>query len=162
MSKKVIVIVIVFLVGSVLSFIFFQNSFNKNPPLVKTNAATKTSPQPNISLTTKEFSDPAGFKFSYPNSVSVTQKNTTDDTVYSFLKITSSSTSGNITIKAVSSDLLALDDMLTAKTGVTDVQFADLTAKQYAEKGAVVTLALDKGVLFTITVFSDGNVKFWD
>lgn len=128
----------------------------------KVNTSTNSSSQSVTSQTVKEYSDPAGFKFSYPDSASVSPKNTTDDNTYSSLEITSTSTAGKITIEAVSSDLLALDDMLASKTGVTNLKLADLTAKQYAEKGNLITLALDEGVLFTITTSSGGNVDYWN
>jgi len=162
MNRKVFIIITGILVVSItITFVLFRSSQQISKSLGKVNTSASSS-SPSISSTAiKEYSDPAGFKFSYPGSATVSQKNTTDSNVYSSLEITSSSTSGKITIEAVSSDLLTLKSLISTKTGVADIKFADLYAKQYTEKGNVITLALDQGVLFTITTSSGGNVNFW-
>lgn len=161
MNKKVFIIIGAIVVSAAISFFIFRSSQQISKSSGKINTSARSS-SPSISSTViKEYSDPAGFKFSYPGSVTVSSKNALDSNVYSSLEISSSSNSGKITIEAISSDLLTLKNLISSKTGVTDIKLADLDAKQYTEKGNVITLALDKGVLFTITSSSGGNVSFW-
>ncbi len=161
MNTKIIFISVGVLVAVAIGFFVYRTVQYDAKSSGKINTSTNSSSQSVSSQAVQEYSDPAGFKFSYPDSASVSPKNTTDDTTYSSLTVTSTSTAGKITIDAVSSDLLTLDDMLASKTGVTDLKLADLAAKQYTEKGNLITLALDEGVLFTITTSSGGNVDYW-
>lgn len=163
MNTKTVFIGLGVLVVLVLSIVIVQNKSYKPSPSVKINSlSTSQAPESATSQTTQEYSDPAGFKFNYPDTVTVSSKETTDENVYSSLVVASSKNQGKMTIDAVSSDLTTLDSLVKTKTVVTDVKLADLDAKQYAEKGNIVTLALDKGVLFTLTVSSGGNVTFWN
>lgn len=162
MNKKILFISVGAIAIVIVGIVLFRNSQYASKSLVKINTSTNSSPQSISSQTVQEYVDSAGFKFSYPESVSISPINTTDASVYSSLVATSSSTPGKITVEAVSSDLTTLDDMLKSKTDVTDVKLADLAAKRYTEKGNVITLALDKGVLFTFTASSGGNVSYWN
>ena len=162
MNTKIMFISIGIVIAVAIGFFVYRTVQYDAKSSGKVNTSTNSSPQSVSSQAVQEYSDPAGFKFSYPDSASVSPKNTTDDNTYSSLEITSTSTAGKITIDAVSSDLLTLDDMLVSKAGITNVKLADLTAKQYTEKGSLITLALDEGVLFTITTSSGGNVDYWN
>ncbi len=163
MNTKTIFIGLGVLIVLVVSIVIIQNKSYRPSPSVKINSLSASqAPESATSQTTQEYSDPAGFKFNYPDTVTVSSKDTSDINVYSSLVVASSKTPGKMTIDAVSSELVALDNMIKSKTFVTDVKLADLDAKQYAEKGNIVTLALDKGVLFTLTVSSGGNVNFWN
>ena len=163
MNTKTVFIGLGALIVIVLSIVIVQNKSYKPSPSVKINSlSTSQAPESAASQTTQEYSDPAGFKFNYPDTITVSQKETNDENVYSSLVVASSKTPGKMTINAVSSDLTVLDSLIKSKTAATDVKLADLDAKQYTEKGNIVTLALDKGVLFTLTVSSGGNVNFWN
>jgi len=163
MNTKTVFIGLGALIVIVLSIVIVQNKSYKPSPSVKINSlSTSQAPESAASQTTQEYSDPAGFKFNYPDTITVSQKETNDENVYSSLVVASSKTPGKMTINAVSSELLALDDLIKSKASVTDVKLADLDAKQYTEKGNTITLALDEGVLFTLTVSSGGNVNFWN
>ena len=163
MNTKIIFIGLGVLIVLVLTIVIIQNKSYKPSPSVKINSISASlAPESATSQTTQEYSDPAGFKFNYPDTVTVSPKETTDENVYSSLVVTSSKNQGKMTIDAVSSDLTTLDSLVKTKTVITDVKLADLDAKQYTEKGNIVTLALDKGVLFTLTVASGGNVNFWN
>ncbi|MFH0773513.1 MAG: hypothetical protein V1922_04345 [bacterium] len=162
MKTKLFIIIFAVVISGILAVVLSRRVFQKSQPSAKIDTSTTTSAQSISSQSVQEYIDPAGFKFSYPSSITVSSRDITDDAVYSSLEATSSSTLGKITIEAISSDLLTLDDMLSSKIGVVDVKLADLNAKQYTEKGAIITLALDKGALFTITVTSGGNVNYWN
>ncbi|MBI4973717.1 hypothetical protein HZC27_03855 [Candidatus Roizmanbacteria bacterium] len=163
MNSKTVFIGLGVLIVVVLSIVIVQNKSYKPAPAVKINSlSTSQAPESATSQTTQEYSDPAGFKFNYPDTVTVSPKDTTDENAYSSLVVASSKNQGKMTIDAVSSSLTALDSLVKSKSAVTDVKLADLDAKQFTEKGSIVTLALDKGVLFTLTVSSGGNVNFWN
>lgn len=163
MNTKTIFIGLGVLIVLVLTIVIIQNKSYKPSPSVKINSLSASlAPESATSQTTQEYSDPAGFKFNYPDTVNVASIDSTDANVYTSLAVTSSKNQGKMTIDAVSSDLTTLDSLVKSKATVTDVKLADLDAKQYAEKGSIVTLALDKGVLFTLTVSSGGNVTFWN
>src|SRR3989338_5898197 len=114
MNKKIIFIVISILIGVAGGVIIFQNSL-KSPSSVKVETAIKPTSQPRVLGTIKKYNDPAGFTFNYPDSVVVTPKKITDDTIYSFLEVSSATPPGKITIQAVASDLLILSDELKRK-----------------------------------------------
>ena len=160
--KGKIIIAAGFLLAVIAGFFIFRTIQHDSKSSVKVSSSPNTTAQSAKSTVIKEYTDPAGFKFSYPSSVSISQKNITNTKTYSSLEASSSSTLGSITIEAVASDSLTLDPILKSQTNVTDISLADLKAKQYKEKGKIITLALDKGVLFTITVSSGENVQFWD
>lgn len=163
MNTKAVFIGLGVLIVLVLSIVIVQNKNYKPSPSVKINSlSVSQSPESPTSQTTQEYADPAGFKFSYPDTITVSSKESTDVNVYSSLVVTSSKNQGTMKIEAVSSDLTALDSLVKSKAATTDVKLADLEAVQYAEKGNIITLALDKGVLFTLTVSSGGNVNFWN
>jgi len=160
-KNKLSITIGVLIVAVIISFLIFRSSQQISKSSGKINTSGNSSLKSITSSSFLEYNDPVGFSFNFPNSVVVSPKKTTDDNVYSSLNVTSSSTSGKITIEAVSSDLLTLKSLISTKTNVTDIKLADLDAKQYTEKGNVITLALDKGVLFTITSSSGENVNFW-
>lgn len=162
MNKKIIFVVTLFLVSAAVGFVFLQNSF-KSPSSLKVNTAIKPTSQSQVLGASQKYNDPAGFTFNYPDSITIMPKKIIDDTIYSSLEVNSATPPGKITIQAVASNLLSLDDEPPRKTKVAAVKFADLSAKQYTEKGNLITLALDKGVLFTITVTATApeNMSFW-
>ena len=159
MNKRIIIISIGAFVAIIIGVVISRSSSSspKSQSPVKNESSLKSAASENL----KEYTDPAGFSFSYPASVSISQKNTTNNSIYSSLEATSSSTLGKITLEAVSSDALSLKDLVKSKTGITNVKLADLDAQQYTEKGDIITLALDEGVLFTIIVSPENNTRFW-
>lgn len=154
-NSVVLILVGIILAGALIGYFRFRTE--------QYDAKTNISPSKKVTVLSviKEYNDPVGFKFSYPESASVAAKKITKDTVYASLEITSPSTKGNISIEAVSSTLQKLDTLVATKTGVANIKLADLAAKQYTEKDKIMTFALDKGVLFTITVTPEGNSEYW-
>lgn len=167
MSKKNILfglIVLSILVGSLI-FLKIRNQNFRNPI---------SSPQKNLSPTPKnaslkEYSDPSGFKFSIPKGLVVTDKKPTDQSIYSQLEVVPTTTSsGKITIAAITSNLKNVDDYfkinksLSKNLKVDKLKLADLDARQFVSEDKITTVALDKGVLFTIISDLKDDKEFWD
>src|SRR3989338_1046987 len=107
MNTKTVFIGLGALIVIVLSIVIVQNKSYKPSPSVKINSlSTSQSPESATSKTTQEYSDPAGFKFNYPDSVTVSPKDTIYDSSYSSLIVASSKNQGKMTIDAVSSELI--------------------------------------------------------
>jgi hypothetical protein len=162
MNTKTVFIGLGVLIILVLAIVMAQNKSYSPAPSVKINSLSASQePESSASRTTQEYSDPAGFKFSYPDTVVVSPEKLIRANGYASLTVTSPKNKGKLTIEAVSSDLTTLDNLIRSKVDIREMKLADLEAKQYVEKNSIVTLALDKGVLFTLTVSSGDDADFW-
>lgn len=171
MSKKVVIGLII---GLIIVVIFAAVTLPKKKktqesvfPITESGqevAPTKTL----VSFKTKEYIDPSGFKFNYPETLTVSPKNINDDITYSDLKITSNKLSGEISIKATASKLQSISDWLKENKFhannaiIKDIKLADLQAKAVKKDNKIFIVALDQyQTLFIIEVNSKGDEKFW-
>lgn len=111
----------------------------------------------------KEYKDPSGFEFKHPDSAGVAVIPSENQSVFSSLKLTSEKYHGNILIEVVSSDLKSVDDWLNKNkiNSSSKIKLADLDARQFKQNAKVVTVAVDIGTLFIITVDQQKNKEFW-
>ncbi|MBI2051304.1 hypothetical protein HYT33_00925 [Candidatus Roizmanbacteria bacterium] len=165
MSKKAVVAIIA--VGLFVGFVIFYNVAVK-----KSNTDSKTGEElaeetvtPSKKL--KSFLDPSGFKFSYPENVEISTKDVKDQTVYSQLEIVSADVDGSVEIEVKNSALKKIDGWFQAnKVTVADkdikkLKLGGVEARQFATGGKLLTIMLDQGVLFTITVDPQEEKSFW-
>lgn len=142
-----------------IALVFFLFSQKKSvSPIVSNDLKSNETVVPSPAAGSKSYTDPAGFKFNYPKDLDVAAKKMTDDSVYSDLEIKSKDSTGGATIKAVDSNLIKIDDYFKDKKissfsgGISKLKLADIDARQYQVNSQIITVALDQGVLFTITV----------
>ena len=141
MNTKIIFIGLGVLIVLVLTIVIIQNKSYKPSPSVKINSISASlAPESATSQTTQEYSDPAGFKFNYPDTVTVSPKETTDENVYSSLVVTSSKNQGKMTIDAVSSDLTTLDSLVKTKQSSQTSNLRTLMLNNTRKKGILSPL----------------------
>jgi len=151
---------------ALIFFLFLQKKTVS--PTVSDNLNSGETVVPSLTVGSKSYTDPAGFKFSYPEDLTVTEKKTTDQSVYSQLEIKSVDKVGGISLKAVDSNLAKIDDYFKDKKissffgEITKLKLADIDARQYQINSQIITVALDQGVLFTITTDLPAEKKdYW-
>jgi len=156
--------------GTLLAIIVLFLSLSKSPknqiysPIPQSLKTGATS-APKQKL--KEYKDPAGFKFSYPESLKLINKQTNNQNIYSLLELTSPKNQGKIEIKVEDTKLTKIDDWFsnnqesTKPADVKKIKLADIEGRQFSEKGKFLTIALDQGALFTFTVTPDKDKNFW-
>ncbi|QQG44062.1 MAG: hypothetical protein HYW86_04325 [Candidatus Roizmanbacteria bacterium] len=165
MNKKTAIVIIGGIIVAVLVILALsKNSKQKTESSVLKNELTSEEIAP--SAQTKEYIDPAGFKFSYPSDLSVEKKDTDNKDSYSFLSLTSEQYSGTLSLNAVATEAAVLDDLMKnnkelQNNNIKKIKVADLNALQYELGNKIITLALDKGVLFTITSVFPEQKKYW-
>jgi len=161
--KKILVIILILATVGILGYVVYSSKKKEsagkiNTPVVETIVTSPSTSQVDL----KKYMDEVGFSFFYMKEVEVKPLVISDNTVYSMLELTSKNNPGKVTIIAKTSFLKTVDDWF--KSDVKDIKklkLADLEARQIEQEGKIVTVALDQGVLFEITVDYKENKNFW-
>lgn len=103
--------------------------------------------------TLKEYSDPSGFSFNYPDNLSLTKNE--DDTAYADLTLTSNDVSGNLTLKITDSKYKSLDEWVAKEKQASveepkEVKLGSLKAYEIKTADTRILGAYDQGIFFTI------------
>lgn len=171
MNKKVYIglgiLIFALSISSIL--IIFSSSNSKNEKTVSpiSEKKTETLSKPILSEKTKDYIDSSGFKFSYPIELKMKQKENLDNNTFSQLELTSSNTSGSLSIEVITSNFKTVNDWIknnkkiSSNTVVKKVKLADLEANQFSLDNQLNTVAIDQGVLFKITTSVKENADFW-
>lgn len=118
--------------------------------------------------TLKEYQDASGFKFTYPEDLTLVEEKITDEITYADLKLTSKEASGSLSLRVVDSKLKSLDEWFkenketTSSAEVQEINLADIKAKEIKKEDKIFTLALDQGALFTIELNPAKEKGFWE
>lgn len=150
-----------------LIVLFSTSSGGKKETVKFKEGNTQTAPAENqMSSQTKEFKDPSGFNFSYPDNLTLEKKDAVNSQTYSFLELTSSDDSGKVTIDVSGTEIASLNEALKqnkapATAQVKTLKLGDMDARQYEAQNQIVTLAIDTGVLFTIKTDLGSQKNFW-
>lgn len=153
MNKKIILALCIItglaIAGILISKATGQKASLTNPLVSQSKPLEKILP----SNTFLEYSDPSGFKFSYPDNLSITNKNIEDNSTYADLQLFSKEVSGSISLKITDSKFSSLDDWLKAsKISKTpkEVKLGNLKAQEIQLNDRLILGALDQGILFNI------------
>lgn len=108
------------------------------------------------SETSIEYTDPAGFTFSYPDNLSIT-KNEVDDNTYADIQLSSNQVNGSLNLKISDTKLTSIDEWVkmnqnAAQEAPKEVKLGNLKALEVKLKDRLLMGALDQGVLFTIEI----------
>ncbi len=125
----------------------------KNPLISPLNDQKETTAKIQPSQTFKEYSDPSGFSFSYPDNLSLENKEIEDDSVYADIQLFSTGVSGSLNLKISDSKLKSIEEWVKSNSfGETpkEVKLGSLKAFELRLKDRLLLGALDQGVLFTI------------
>lgn len=163
MNKKplfIFLIITTLIIGFII-FIRYKNTKIVSPVNQKELNVAKENPVIN-----KEFIDPAGFKFSYPNNIKVEKDELENDDLYSSLSLTSDETTGSIKLTAESSNLTKIEDWFNNSEidlkKAKKIKFADLNAYEFEQDRKKTLVALDQRVLFTITNAPTSDENYWN
>ena len=167
MQKKALigsVAIVLFVIAAGGSYFFFgigkESSTNQT-------VNTAVSPTPFVpSTTTADYTDEAGFVFSYPDDVTVEKKESKDTTIYSSLQLTSKKTPGNIAVNIVETKQKTLDawfkEQSLASSSAKAITLAGIKGMELQTPTGLVTAALDQGIVFVITVTAkDTELSYW-
>ncbi len=151
---------IVAVIGILIALSIFVLVKNSNTIRKSVSPISEKKPIPSPTPTDKNlltFTDPSGFEFHYPKELSVKKKDLLNARLYSSLELSSTGSAETITIQGEESSLNTIDDWFkgTNKTSVfgeiKKIKLADLDARQFQANNSKTTIALDQGVLFTLT-----------
>ena len=103
------------------------------------------------SETLKEYSDPSGFTLSYPDNLSLTKNDITDESTYADIQLNSKDISGSLNLKITDSKFATLDDWLKLNKGTSkEVQLGSLKGMEIITADRLLLGVLDKNIFFTI------------
>lgn len=153
MNKKLILIILL-LLGCIATGVLVVGLIPKKSSLQSSPIQMKKPNSP--SITFKEYIDPSGFSFSYPDDISLEKNETEEPNTYSDIQLFSKDVSGSLSLKVTDSKLTSLDDWLKSNgasmEGSKEVKLGDLKALQYKTADRVYIGALDQGILFAIEI----------
>ncbi|OGE31143.1 hypothetical protein A3C59_04015 [Candidatus Daviesbacteria bacterium RIFCSPHIGHO2_02_FULL_36_13] len=153
MNKKLIGLLLVFILGSVAVWMVF---FNKSGPSITNPLTTITEKKNEPSGTFIEYSHPSGFSFNYPDNLSL-EKQEVDETTYADLALYSKEVSGSISLKITDSKLKSINEWVKLNEKATvgevkDVNLGNLQAKEITTADRLLLGSLDQGIFFTIEI----------
>lgn len=116
-----------------------------------------------LAETTKEFTDAVGFKFSYPENLTLAKND--NEKAYSSLTITSEDFDGNTSVLALDATTKTIDEyvkQLKEALNIKKVEVAGMDARQFTENNKLITAGIDNGVLFTFTTDITSHKGVWE
>lgn len=144
------------MIVAVAAFLFILSQKKTNPEVLSSND-TQNADDAHKEPQVKEYTDPAGFSFSYPDSLTL-EKQEADETTYSSIELTSDPGEKPIAILVKDSEVPSLASWLSKNVLPADVsksktlKLGDLEARQTVTTDGLTSVALDQNVLFTITL----------
>lgn len=146
-----IILGIAIIITGLLTYNFYRNNSAPDQKLNSPEIVKKAEP----SETVIDYSDPAGFSFSYPDNISIAKAEAEDSETYTDLQLFSKDVSGSITLKITDSKFTSVDGWLTEnKISESNIKTAKklgtLEATEVRTGDRLMLAALDQGVLFTV------------
>lgn len=161
MAKKVLVFLIL-ITAVIIGYVIYSSKSKQLlfSPLVNEKPKKQTTQE--VKPIDKKYTDEAGFSFSYPEENEISKNEVNDEITYSSLEIINKNETGKTNILVTSSNLTSIDGYFTQeKKSVKKLKMGEMQAGQFEDKEKIVTVALDQGALFTITVDYENNKSYW-
>lgn len=145
MKKKIILAVLI--IGVVATGLVVLNPVKKSSLTIPhLQEAKRNLP----SETFIDYTDPAGFTFSYPDNLSII-KNDTDASTYADLQLSSKDVSGSLNLKITDSEFATINDWLKLyKSEPVEKKLGNLQAMEVKTPDRLYLGALDQEIFFTI------------
>ena len=164
MNRKIILVLCLVLAVMVVGIVAL-NSNSKKPSSSDPLTVSLKAPKELIpSETFKEYTDPVGFSFNYPDNLSIVKNEIEDTTTYASLQLTSKEVSGSLNLKIADSKLTSLDEWLklnkVSGQSSKEVKLGTMEALEVKLNDRLLLGALDQGILFTIEMPLIEE-KFW-
>lgn len=124
-----------------------------NEPLTTPQSNQQETDEPSETLI--EYTDPAGFSFSYPDNLSLINYEIEDLNTYADIKLFANGINGSLSLKISDSKSTSLDDWFKLNKNAIiepekEVKLGNLKALELKLSDRLLLGALDQGVLFTI------------
>lgn len=172
MKLKILIfltVVTIFIVGYFAFFAVNKSGKLQSPVSDKSGNNLKNSKKESENIVTgktKEYIDPSGFKFSYPQNLKLAIVDKQDPAYYSSLNLKSQSDKGGITVDITTTKYKTLDEWVKQNKEIAsnsrDLKLADLKAKEITSTGKRMVIAVDLETLITITAsYGSEDQKEW-
>ncbi len=151
--KKRNILILVFVLGLIfIGFLVFN--FTKQKTSAPFNQIQQKVEKIEPSKTLKEYQDPSGFTFSYPDNLSVTNNEISDNNTYADIQLYAKGVNGSLSLKITDSKYKTIDDWLKLNEGVSEkeVKLGNLKAMEVQTTDRLLLGALDNGIFFEIEV----------
>lgn len=170
MNRKTLILVVVAicLVGGLVAFFILNPKGSTKQALSEPETQKEVVP----SKTYIDYADPAGFSFSYPDNISLTNRaaenddSSADPEAYADLQLFSKDKSGSINLRIADTKLKTIEDwkkqnQIPADITPTEKKLGSLTAQEFKTKDRVMLASIDQGILFTVDmpIIEEG---FWN
>lgn len=165
MNKKLLFVLLAVLVSAVFAGAFIAVQRSQTPINTAPRADSITLPTPitkrneeNKNTALKEYSDPSGFRFLYPSTVTMNVEQSEDPDSYASIKLKAEPDGGYISLKIIASTFSRLDEWLKANSiskaspGLRKISLADLDAYQTTIGTQKITGAIDTGIALTFVL----------
>lgn len=156
-KKKIIllgiVVLLIILVILAVRALFFKKQENSPQSPLSIKSITKQKVEP--STTYIEYTDPTGFKFNYPDNLSLSKQEIEDSSIYASLVLNANGVNGSLNLEIADSKYKSLDEWIKAKAisqTPKEVKLGNLKALEVKTSDRLLLAALDQGVLFTIEI----------
>lgn len=116
------------------------------------------------SETLKEYSDPSGFSFNYPDNLDLLNNEATDSATYADVNLSVKNKEGTLHLKIADSKYKTIKDWAASDKGATleatnSSKLGDLTAMELKSADKLILGAIDQGILFTVEIPNKDD--FW-
>lgn len=142
-------VVCLIVIGLALVYIRPNNTLSK-PQSSMGKLAKEIKP----SETYIEYADPSGFKFIYPDNLSISKAEIEDSNTYADIQLFSKDVNGSLSLRITDTKLTSLDGWLKANkiasSSPVERKLGNLKALEVKTTDRLFLGALDQGVLFTI------------
>lgn len=117
------------------------------------------------SSTAITYEDPNGFKFDYPDNISLSKAEIEDTTVYTDLSLYSKDINGSISLNISDTKHKKIDDWILENKLIStepskEVMLGNMKATEIKTSDHLYLAAIDQGILFTISM-PNLEEKFW-
>ena len=151
MKQKTWFLVILVIVLSVAGLGYFFAAPKDQPIPLSPEAAKAAKP----SETFIEYTDPAGFRFNYPDNLSIEKNEEMDSSTYADLQLFSKDVSGSLAIRITDTKLKNINDWVkeaSSSNAPVEKSLGNLKAMEVKTGDRLMLGAIDQGVLFSIEV----------
>lgn len=145
---------------------FFLSRQPSSETTVLSPVSTQATPAKILpSSTLKEYTDPSGFSFNYPDDLSLLKNETINEQIYADLQLRSKGAGESLDLKIEDTKLASVEEWFEENGRIAnqakDVKWGELSAKSLEDKDKILIAAVDQGVLFTIDIFFGSHKDFW-
>lgn len=170
MSKKTFLLLAIVAFVVIVGIIVIINRPKNSPSSADSDLLLVGKQQTNSvitpSETTKVYTDPSGFSFSYPDNLSLVNNELKDNNTYAQLQLTAKGVEGSLALKVADSKITNINEWVKTNKDATspapkEVKLGGLKALEIETTNKVLLGALDQGVLFVIEYPKGKDKDFW-